>query len=695
MNKLYLLLCIALCIARLESFQISRCLNHRPSSIVRSDDVTKGITYNSFKSSRFGLYAKKKASKLVSDDFLATLESEEQSDISESESGIINLDDDIKSKKSKDKNAKKDMKPETATSSNKINEKSSDNTNSEGSSFKSSKKDKKLEKLGISLDGLNLDDDIDTETTDSKKYTAVKESTLVAVTADEPVVVAEQKQRRERASSRIRFAESSQPDFVMMALENVGLVMGNNVVLKNASLSVCTGERVGLVGPNGGGKTTQLRILAGEIDPSTGEVVKSSRNMRIAFLRQEFIDELDVKRTLKEELRTAFVEEKKILEEISELEEEVTRTTDDPARMEEVLNKLANLQEQAITRGAYALDSKVEKIMDSVGFSTSDHSSLVGTFSGGWKMRIGLAKILLQEPNILLLDEPTNHLDLDSVYWLEDFLTKQNIPMVVVSHDREFLDRVCNKIVEVEDGVTYSYLGNYSKYLDQRRARLETWRDQYEKQMKFVKEEEAWIKKAKNDPSMSSSIRSREIALEKLKNSEDFIPQPPKGKRFRFRFPPAPRCSANLIDGSEITHGYGDSNLFENVAVEVCLGDRVGFVGPNGSGKSTLMRIMAVLEDPKNGYCDHSGNVVCNFFEQNQADALDLDKTVFATIAEASPSEYSTTDIRTLLGQFMFKGDDVEKTIRMLSGGEKARVALCKMMLTPANLLLLDEPTVS
>eukprot|EP01035_Chromulina_nebulosa_P017032 gene17032-22540_t len=482
-----------------------------------------------------------------------------------------------------------------------------------------------------------------------------------------------------------------------MALDKVSLIFGNNVVLKNASFSVSTGERVGLVGQNGGGKTTQLRILAGELEPTSGDLVKSSRNLRISFLRQEFIDDLDPTRTLRQELLTAFKEEKKILSDITACEEELAQTTTDPIKMEDVLNRMQILQEQAISRGVYSLDSKVDKVMDSMGFSSSDSSALVSTFSGGWKMRIGLAKILLQEPNILLLDEPTNHLDLDSVYWLEDFLVKQNIPMVIVSHDREFLDRVCNKIVEVEDGVTHTYQGNYSKYLDQRRARIEVWRDQYDKQTRYIKEEENWIKKAKNDPNLVSQVKSKESQLEKFKSSDEFVPQPPKDKKFRFRFPPSPRCGASVIEVSNVYHGYGegdDKKLFENVDLEVSLGDRVGFVGPNGSGKSTLMRIIVGNEKPLKGYSDFgSKNVEFNYFEQNQADALNLDQTVIEAVMESAPEDYTLTDIRTLLGQFMFKGDDAEKKVRVLSGGEKARVSLCKMMLTPANLLLLDEPT--
>ena len=420
------------------------------------------------------------------------------------------------------------------------------------------------------------DDDADTDEDNKPKY------------VDPEGLTIEQRVRKERPPSRIRFAESAQPDFVMMSLEGVGLMYGNDVVLRDATFGATTGERVGLVGPNGSGKTTQLRILAGDIEPTTGDVVKSSRNLRVAFLRQEFADDLTMTNTLREELYTSFSEERQLLKDISACEEELANTTDDPDKMEAVLNRMQQLQDKAISQGVYALDAKVDKVMDAAGFTPQDGSAAVSSFSGGWKMRVGIAKILLKEPNVLLLDEPTNHLDLDSVNWLEDFLQKQSIPMVIVSHDREFLDRVCNKIVDVEDGKTVSYQGNYSKFLELKKNRMEVWRDKYDKQVRHVKEEEKWIKKAKNDPNMSQQVKAKESALEKYKTSDEWVEQPPKDKRFRFRFPPAPRCGQSIVEASKLTHGYGTGKyqtLFENVDVAVERGERIGFVGPNGSGQ--------------------------------------------------------------------------------------------------------------
>jgi ATPase subunit of ABC transporter with duplicated ATPase domains len=379
------------------------------------------------------------------------------------------------------------------------------------------------------------------------------------------------------------------------------------------------------------------------------------------------------------------------------METELAEAADDPSMMEEKLNKLADLQEQANMKGVYSLESRIEKIMDQTGFGEADGDALVSSFSGGWKMRIGIAKILLQEPNVLLLDEPTNHLDLDSVIWLEGFLVKQTIPIIIVSHDREFLDQTCNRIVDVEEGKTVSYKGNYSKFIAQRLDRLNIWREKYDRQTKFVREEEKTLKKMKSDPNMAQQMKNRAAALQKLKDSPDFVSMPPKDKRFRFRFPPAQRCSTNVVEAEGLTHGYGSGKhetLFRDVSFKVERGERIGFVGPNGSGKSTMLRLIMGTEDPKDGYSEYGGsNVFANYFAQNQADSFDLSKTVLQTVSEGAPNDYSLTEIRTLLSQFMFKGDDVEKKLEVLSGGEKARVALCRMMLTPANLLLLDEPT--
>lgn len=500
------------------------------------------------------LFAKKKSKTLISDDFLASFTEE----IAEESDSSANNDVTVDQKQSKKKKKK-------------------------GADNSQSKENVQVVE--------NIEEEVQSAITDQSS-SQVDESLEIGSTSD-VVETVEQRVRRERPPSRVRFAESSQPGFVMMGLEQISLAFGNVEVLVNISFSVSTGERVGLVGPNGSGKTTQLRILAGDLPPTSGTIVKSSQNLRVSFLRQEFLDSLNPNNTLKEELYSTFVEEQQILDDIAACENEVANSVGNEEQLTTILDKLQSLQEKAISKGVYSMNSKVEKIMGSMGFSSNDADAKINTFSGGWKMRIGLAKILLEGPNIVLLDEPTNHLDLDSVFWLEDFLIKQSIPMVIVSHDREFLDRVCNKIVDTEDGHSVSYDGNYSRFLELRRQRLDIWRDKYEKQLKYVKEEEKNIKKAKGDPSQSHVVTAKEAALEKLRNSDEWVRQPPKDKKFRFRFPPAPRCGQSMIEVSKLCHGYSVNNskvsLFRDVNIQIDRGDRIGFVGPNGVGK--LLRL--------------------------------------------------------------------------------------------------------
>lgn len=673
----------------------------------------------------FQLNAKKKASKLISDDLLASLDIDDKEDTKTEEEPVEKAQKSVKSKDLK-KQAKLGISTELLSSLIEDEEPTLEST-----AESNNKKKKKKKKAGKENSGkenpIELSSDTVVDASDSAggadavpgsahesavsdpanvikdiqaeaaAITAARAEQEKALAEAEEELTMEQQIRKEKPSARVRFAESTQPGFVQMGFEDVSLMYGNTVILDGASFSVSTGERVGLVGPNGSGKSSSLKILSGEIEPTTGEIIKSNGDLRVAFLRQEFMESLRMENTLKQELLSTFVEENKIIEEIAKCEDDIAATTDDPERMNAVLERLDKLQDQAASRNAYNLEPKVLKVMYAMGFTEDDGNALVSSFSGGWKMRIGLAKILLLDPNIIFLDEPTNHMDLDSVIWLEGFLSKQSLPMVVVSHDREFLDKVCTKIVDVEDGKMISYQGNYSTFLAQRRERIAQWRDKFEKQNRYVKDEEKWIQKHRSDPNMAQQVKAKEMALEKLKNSDEFVTAPPRDRKFRFRFPPPPRCGERVVEAQDLQHGYGDGKykvLFKDVSFTVDKGQRVGFVGPNGSGKSTLIRLIYGMEDPQKGYAEFASNsIVANYYAQNQADALDLNLTVLETLQEAAGPDVSLTEIRTLLGQFMFKGDDANKKIRILSGGEKARVAMCKLMLQPANLLLLDEPT--
>lgn len=445
------------------------------------------------------------------------------------------------------------------------------------------------------------------------------------------------------------------------------------------------------------GKTTQIRILAGELEPTTGDVVKSSKDVRVSVLRQEFVDELVLDRTLQEEFLSVFEVENQILAGMKAAETELENTPPDEAeKMQEILDRMQELQNQAENKGVYALESRVKKVMDLMGFNEDESDDLVASFSGGWKMRIGLGKVLLREPNVLLLDEPTNHLDLQSVEWLEAFLRQQNIPMVIVSHDREFLDQVCNKIVDAEGGICTEYDGNYSRFLQLKKARMDAWQAAYDAQEKKLKEERRWMQLFKIK--QPQAVKQRQAKLEKFIESDEYVKKPPfVGKPFRFRFPDAPRLSPEVAEIVGVSHAYRSdqtvNRLFEDVDLMIEKGDRISVVGPNGSGKSTLLRLIVGTEKPDEGSAGIVGqNVVMKYFEQNQADVLNLDKTVLETI-QGSSNGQSYNELRALLGQFLFKGDAVEKKVSFLSGGEKARLSLCCMMLRPANLLILDEPT--
>jgi len=567
-----------------------------------------------------------------------------------------------------------------------------------GGGKKKKKKKEKAGKKNKKKKGKNAveDDDDDQPVAEVAEPPKIEIPTQAAPKPKEKLTL-EEKIRKERPPPRIRVMESAQPNFSSLRMENVGVVFRDTQILTDVSWGVQTGDRIGLVGQNGAGKTTQLRILAGELEPTTGDVLKSKADLRVAMLRQEFIDELVLERTLTEEFMSVFEEETQILKDLREAEKKLENmSADDVDEMQVLLDEMQDLQNKADAKDVYALDSQCRKVMDLMGFTEDEGDDLVRMFSGGWKMRIGLGKVLLREPNILLLDEPTNHLDLNSVEWLEAFLKNQNIPMIIVSHDREFLDQVCTKIVDAEGGMCTEYDGNYSRFLQLKKSRIDAWQKAYNDQEKRIKEERQWINKFKMK--QPQAVKQRQAKLEKMLSSDDYIKRPPiTGKPFRFRFPDAPRLSPEVAEISQLSHSYSNAettnHLFDGAELFIEKGDRIAVLGPNGSGKSTLLRLVIGKEKPDEGEATILGqNVVMNYFEQNQADALDLTKTVLETVQGASNGQ-SYNELRALLGQFLFKGDSVEKKVVNLSGGEKARLSLCCMMLRPANLLILDEPT--
>ena len=471
----------------------------------------------------------------------------------------------------------------------------------------------------------------------------------------------------------------------MLRLEHISKIYPTGVVLKDVTWEVKPGDRIGLVGVNGAGKSTQLKIIAGEIEPTAGEVIRPA-SLHIAYLSQEF--EVDPTRTVREEFWRAFSEANEVHESLMQVHRDLEAST--PENLDELIHKMDRLQRQFEGLNGYGLEAQIEKILPEIGFEPEDGDRLVSAFSGGWQMRMSLGKILLQKPDILLLDEPTNHLDLETIEWLEVYLKGLTTPMVIVSHDREFLDRLCTQIVETERGVSSTYLGNYSSYLLQKAEAREAQLSAYESQQKELEKQQAFVEKFRASATRSTQAKSREKQLDKIERIE----APTGGlKTLHFRFPPAPRSGREVAIIEDLVHTYGEKILFLGADLLIERGDRIAFLGPNGAGKSTLLRLIMGLEKPSEGTVKLGGhNVIPGYFEQNQAEALDLNKSVIETIHDEVP-DWKNEEVRTLLGRFLFTGETVFKQVGALSGGEKARLALAKMLLTPVNLLILDEPT--
>jgi ATP-binding cassette subfamily F protein 3 len=480
------------------------------------------------------------------------------------------------------------------------------------------------------------------------------------------------------------------PDMItVLRLERVSKIYPTGEVLRDVTWEVKPGDRIGLVGVNGAGKSTQMRLIAGLEEPSSGQILRQGEP-RIAYLQQEF--DVDPRRSVREELFQAFGEAAAVLQQQRQVEEAMAseRAAEDPDHLDALIHELSGLQNRFEALHGYELDARIDKLLPSIGFTPEDVERPVADYSGGWQMRIALGKILLQEPDLLLLDEPTNHLDVETIQWLEGYLTEQAAALVVISHDRTFLDRVCTQIVSTERGVSRAYLGNYSAHLEQKALEQAATQAAFERQQKEIASQQAYIDRFRASATRSTQAKSREKQLEKVERVEAPI-ESVAGPSFRF--PPAPRSGAQVAVIENLTLSYGDQILFLGAELEVERGDRIAFVGPNGAGKSTLLRLVMGLESPDEGSArlgDH--NIIASYFEQNQAEALDLGKTVIDTMFEAVP-DWTQTQVRSLLGSFCFSNDSVFKEVGQLSGGEKARLALALMLLSPCNLLVLDEPT--
>lgn len=472
-------------------------------------------------------------------------------------------------------------------------------------------------------------------------------------------------------------------------LEDVRKSYKGVTVLKDVTWEVKKGEKVGLVGVNGAGKTTQMRIVAGLEEPDSGSVIKAKPNMKIAFLSQEF--EVSMSRTVREEFLSAFKEEMEIAGKLEKIQKALEDSVEDLELMGRLLDEFDLLQRRAQAVDLDQVDAKVSKLMPELGFAPEDSDRLVASFSSGWQMRMSLGKILLQDPDLLLLDEPTNHLDLDTIEWLEGYLKKQEVPMVIISHDRAFLDQLCTKIVETEMGVARTFEGNYSQYVISKAAWVEAQYAAWEKQQKEIEETKDLISRL-GAGANSGRASSAEKKLERLQE-EELVEKPFQRKQMKIRFPERGRSGRSVVSIKNLEYGFGDKVLFKSANLGIQRGEKIAVIGPNGCGKSTLLKLIMGLEKPRGGEVllgEH--NVLPNYFEQNQAEALDLSKTVLETVEEAA-EEWRMDDIKGLLGRCNFKADMLDRKVALLSGGEKARLAFCKFMVKPSTLLVLDEPT--
>ncbi len=472
----------------------------------------------------------------------------------------------------------------------------------------------------------------------------------------------------------------------MVSVDGLAVEFGGTTLFSDISFQINEKDRIALMGKNGAGKSTLLKILAGVRQPTRGRVT-APKDCVIAYLPQHLMTEDG--RTVFEEASMAFSHLKEMEKEIEAMNQELAIRTDyESEDYMALIEKVATMSEKFYAIDLTHFEEDVEKALLGLGFERSDFTRPTSDFSGGWRMRIELAKLLLQNPDVLLLDEPTNHLDIESIQWLEQFLTESARAVVVISHDRKFVDNITTRTIEVTMGRIYDYKVNYSKYLELRKERREQQMKQYEEQQKMIQETKDYIERFKGTYSKTLQVQSRVKMLEKLQiievDEEDT-------SALRLKFPPSPRSGNYPVTMEDVGKRYGDHRVFGGVNLTVERGNKIAFVGRNGEGKSTLVKcIMGEIEHEGTLTLGH--NVQIGYFAQNQASLLDGELTVFQTIDDVAQGEIRTK-IRDLLGAFMFGGEESTKKVKVLSGGERTRLALLKLLLNPVNLLILDEPT--
>jgi ATP-binding cassette subfamily F protein 3 len=470
----------------------------------------------------------------------------------------------------------------------------------------------------------------------------------------------------------------------MITLNHVQKQFGGKIIFRDCSLQIGVRDRTGLVGPNGSGKTTLFKMILGEESIEGGEIL-IAKGVKIGDLPQEVINFKG--NTVLGEALLSLSSITSLQDKMKVLEEELS-SMENPREQEKLAKEYGKLQEYYTLLGGYSLEADAKQILQGLGFKKKDFDRPTDELSGGWLMRIALAKILLQAPDLLLLDEPTNHLDLESLIWLENFLANYPGAMVIVSHDRVFLNHLVNRIAEIEAEKIDIYHGDYDYYLVEKENRRQILEATYKTQQRKIEQTERFIERFRAKNTKSSQVQSRIKMLEKIERIE--LPQ--ERKEIRFRFPAPKRSGHRAMEVRNLHKSYGDIRVYEGIDLTLSRGDKAAFVGPNGAGKSTLLKILAGILDFEKGEVILGKDVTRGYFAQHQFDLLSPQNTVFEEILSLATDE-SQTELRTLLGTFLFSGDDIEKKVSVLSGGEKSRLVLAKMLLKPANLLLLDEPT--
>jgi len=468
----------------------------------------------------------------------------------------------------------------------------------------------------------------------------------------------------------------------MIYIDNLSKSFNDNYLFHNANIVLKKGMRIGLVGANGAGKTTLLRILVGEENYDSGNV-QTDKKISIGYLPQDIIS--GTKYSVLEETLKSFPKLKRIEVELGRLNKKIKQNP----RNKSVIKTVGNLQHEYEAMGGWSIENKAKKILGGLGFNESQFKKKVSTFSGGWRMRIALASILLKKPDIIFLDEPTNHLDLDATIWLENFLNDWKGSLVLISHDRTFLDKSVNHVLEIEFKRVFLFKGNYSNYISEKHIRMEQQMSAFQNQKKQIKQTERFIQRFRYKSKKASQVQSRVKTLAKMKRVES---PSVDNKILNLIIPSKNRSPLKIIWCYDLGKSYDSNIVFKSLSFTVERNKKIGLIGYNGAGKSTLLKLLANVIEPSSGQIKMGEDVKIAYYAQHQLELLDKGKSVFESIASLSYGK-SDTEIRTYLGSFLFSGEDIEKNIEVLSGGEKARVALARMLMEPVDLLLLDEPT--